>query len=624
MKLIILLICITSIGLSLSSTATARASKETKELIGECITDLTNDLPPMFCWKKNNERIIPTNCPDGYFRYGALCYEKCIKKYTFHLGLCYENCQKNEKDHTLFCSSSAKPIRIKKTYIPKSLTNFNKNVKCPANLIKSGALCYSDCERISMFNCGGEACSTSKGTCAFEIIKMTTKTIGKIVKALSFFLKGVQVKTLIKKISKNIGSKLIFSGLNNLVKEFLFNYKEKIQEKILSFSKIISKKTPFVNDSIKPKICGIVYNAINDTLFSQPTINPDVENLPSFIKALSFLDVDKAYINCKTTNKVECAKSVFDVIDTIDLTGLLTFPSIFLYQRCEMPPRVISKTLQLLHKSQSTGCATFYSEIGNKGRQVKKFCDIPQVVLAADSDENLIESTNSISVTDKFLFFSDINFQGDSIFIDSQSKIANTNDIALSDGKVEYTYKHFMKSAMRIKDECVYMFYKDYYNKKQCIELCDDTELNYDLRFFSDISFQVFSSKIIMYSIYTDKNELISTNRSYNVVKEGINKIVKIAIYSKLNEQFVLCKHQAGTKEYIRLNTKEKNVECLSIDGKKCLTEKLSDHQCKQLINSHQKEIFYIPCPKKTSLFSSFKYKWCKNGKNYSRWKNYL
>lgn len=42
------------------------------------------------------------------------------------------------------------------------------------------------------------------------------------------------------------------------------------------------------------------------------------------------------------------------------------------------------------------------------------------------------------------------------------------------------------------------------------------------------------------------------------------------------------------------------------LDGKKCLTEKLSDHQCKQLINFHENVIVYRPCIKSEKKLTKF------------------
>ena len=626
MKLFILLVILCCLHSSISfsdKTNDVETIAEAKQYIGECLTDLTNELPSMFCWKKNNERIIPTNCPEGYFRYGALCYQNCKENYSFHLGVCYEDCSSDQKDYALFCKN---PLKVKKSYIPSSITNLSSAVTCPEGLIKSGALCYSNCKRIGMFNCGGEACSSSKATCGLEIAKMVIKSIGKIMTIHPFFGKlPIKVTILLGKFIKKIAEKKLFSVLSKVLQEILSHIQERIQIKLKELATKVSHKLPFVKDETKAKICGALYNYINDTLFSKPVRNPKVSDLPKMVNALSFLNVDKAYDSCKGIDKVECAQNIFKVIDAIDLTGLLSFPGIFIYHRCQMPPRILDKIQTLLHSEQSTGCATFYSEQNFEGSQLRQFCDIPQVSLIADDENiNLREGTKSIKITDgNFLFFSDSNFKGDRLFIHKNKEITDINKIAKIKKGIEYQYKHFMKSAMRTKDECVYMFYKDTQNRQKTLEICDDKKLNLNLDFVSDVSFHVFSKNVIKFTLYNSTKPnpnsiIIETSTKYKVDKSnGYTTIGFISINSELNSFGFLCKHEADTKQYIRYNKEENNIECLSIDGKKCLTEKISDHQCKQLINYHENEIVYRPCIKSKKILRKYFQQWCEKGKKY-------
>lgn len=61
-------------------------------------------MPPEFCWKSGADAgRIPTDCPDGWERKLALCYEKCKSGYKHVLGVCW---------------------KFPKSYIPKSITNF--------------------------------------------------------------------------------------------------------------------------------------------------------------------------------------------------------------------------------------------------------------------------------------------------------------------------------------------------------------------------------------------------------------------------------------------------------------------------------------------------------------------
>ena len=125
------------------------------------------ELPPSFCWKKGGDGgVIPKGCPVGYFRSMALCYKNCNPGYKMFVGVCYTKCGKGETDIGAFCKSGAwykfnwKP---KRSYIPKSLTNFSDQIPCPTGRYraKGGALCYKDCKSVNMANCGIGACAAS-------------------------------------------------------------------------------------------------------------------------------------------------------------------------------------------------------------------------------------------------------------------------------------------------------------------------------------------------------------------------------------------------------------------------------------------------------------------------------
>ena len=56
-----------------------------------CMAAINDVMPPAFCWKSGGDvGTIPTGCPDGFFRFLALCYENCKPGYDFILGVCYK------------------------------------------------------------------------------------------------------------------------------------------------------------------------------------------------------------------------------------------------------------------------------------------------------------------------------------------------------------------------------------------------------------------------------------------------------------------------------------------------------------------------------------------------------
>ena len=91
-----------------------------------------------------------------------------------------------------------------------------------------------------------------------------------------------------------------------------------------------------------------------------------------------------------------------------------------------------------------------------------------------------------------------------------------------------------------------------------------------DLIIFISFSFHVFSKNVIKYTLYkaTKPNPngiIIETSKKYKVDKsKGYTTIGFISINSELNSFGFLCKHEADTKQYIRYNKEENNIECLS------------------------------------------------------------
>ena len=69
-------------------------------------------------------------------------------------------------------------------YWPHSMTNFDGRIPCPAGRYKSGALCYRDCGKIGMVNCGIGACARDSGACASNIVNMVVSVIEGIIQAV--------------------------------------------------------------------------------------------------------------------------------------------------------------------------------------------------------------------------------------------------------------------------------------------------------------------------------------------------------------------------------------------------------------------------------------------------------
>jgi len=171
------------------------------KLAGQCIKSLLSVIPPSFCYKKNADAgKIPTMCPVGWHRSAALCYKDCNANEKFIAGVCWEecpegygdsgaichkNCDKGWKDIGLFCDrwhkahlqSKKIELKPKKSYMPSSITNFDSRVTCETNDIyyKSGALCYRNCSKLAMINCGIGACALDTKACTAGVVTMVVQ-----------------------------------------------------------------------------------------------------------------------------------------------------------------------------------------------------------------------------------------------------------------------------------------------------------------------------------------------------------------------------------------------------------------------------------------------------------------
>lgn len=137
--------------LNLSKSLTTTKGVDLATTTSKCLTALMDAIPPEFCWKKGADLgIIPTGCPNGYFRSLALCYEYCKPGYRHVLGVCWADCESGFSDIGLACFKHIFNWYFKNTYIPHSLTNFASEVPCPYGMYKFGALCYRDCNNIGL------------------------------------------------------------------------------------------------------------------------------------------------------------------------------------------------------------------------------------------------------------------------------------------------------------------------------------------------------------------------------------------------------------------------------------------------------------------------------------------
>lgn len=95
-------------------------------------------------------------------------------------------------------------------YIPKYLTNFDSSVPCEEGQYKSGALCYRDCTKAGMLNCGIGACAISSTVCASSIVDMVVNTftaIGSSVALVLSFGQSAAANAAAKKAAEEAAKK---------------------------------------------------------------------------------------------------------------------------------------------------------------------------------------------------------------------------------------------------------------------------------------------------------------------------------------------------------------------------------------------------------------------------------
>ena len=159
---------------------------DSAKMAGACIKGLISSIPPEFCWKKKADAGTMPNCPEGYRKSGALCYESCRDDYKVVAGICWSECDGGWKDYGMTCTQKKYPYKTrgKKSYMPKSKTMFDG--VCPSSKYRSGALCYFDCRPLGMSNCGIGGCARNAASCGTTITNMAVDTASGVLDAITF------------------------------------------------------------------------------------------------------------------------------------------------------------------------------------------------------------------------------------------------------------------------------------------------------------------------------------------------------------------------------------------------------------------------------------------------------
>ena len=317
-------------------------------LAKSCYNAFISNIPPSFCYKKGGDfGKIPTACSSGYFRYLALCYKNCDSGYKFVLGVCWQKCGSGYSDHGLTCYKNLFKWHFKKSYVPSSYTNFDSRASCDSGMYKSGALCYRDCNKIGLLNCGIGACSATSQACGTTIASMAVDAllaIGQTALLVASFGSSsaatTTAKTGVEQGFKKLGSLSLKQSLNAFKTVISKQGKSAFLKQVGEYAfKNIGK---FVVKKIAKEVVSKVCDEIGSKLFdkveksSEPILNfQDFDLNKSFGNTL-----DKLAGPCKDTstsnNEINCAKSVLDKVAIVDPTGFVALASSVLQPVCDV------------------------------------------------------------------------------------------------------------------------------------------------------------------------------------------------------------------------------------------------------------------------------------------------
>ena len=310
-----------------------------------CYAGFVKNIPPNFCYKKGGDAgVIPTDCPDGYFRNLALCYENCHDGYEFSGGVCWEKCKDGYASHPASCYKSLIPADwyFKKSYIPHSKTNFEAT--CPDGKYLSGALCYRDCGTIGLDNCGIGACASSSGLCASGIAMIAVNFALGLAQAIIFVLSfGTSSgdSSAFATARKSIGD--MFAKLSKSDKLTAAKQAEQAVEKMGESSMKQKMYDYAVKDLAPQQISNQIVKAVCNEIADQIIGDLKNSNSQDTDFTLNFQDwtlQNTVGINCTDTSSdngnIICAKSVLNLVQFADPTGLVAMATAFLNPVCDV------------------------------------------------------------------------------------------------------------------------------------------------------------------------------------------------------------------------------------------------------------------------------------------------
>eukprot|EP00357_Protocruzia_adherens_P011916 CAMPEP_0115007688 /NCGR_PEP_ID=MMETSP0216-20121206/21371_1 /TAXON_ID=223996 /ORGANISM="Protocruzia adherens, Strain Boccale" /LENGTH=453 /DNA_ID=CAMNT_0002374763 /DNA_START=130 /DNA_END=1491 /DNA_ORIENTATION=+ len=320
----------------------------------QCAASMVKHIPPSFCWKRGGDAgIVPNACKAGLHKHHALCYEHCQAGYYFVWGgTCWAHCEGGYDDHGATCYKNIFSWYFKKSYIPKSYTFFSDKVQCPTGYYHSGALCYRDCHKLGLVNCGIGACALDSQACTAGIITMAADAAMAIAETIllvaSFGASSAAGnlttagKTAVRKGIAEGAKASMKKGLHAMKKLFTSSaFRKKMLKKATDSAKY-NLRWSFKN-AIDMAVVTAICTQVGHAFFRQTQCRPepssdfnwadnDPTNISQTVRSCQKLDAG----NGSPNDELDCAKNALTAIDTLDPTGLTGLAAAFIQPLCDV------------------------------------------------------------------------------------------------------------------------------------------------------------------------------------------------------------------------------------------------------------------------------------------------
>ena len=328
--------------------ANVEKGQEIQGYMSTCLGAFFKNVPPSFCWKKGGDwGTIPTACPSGYFRYLAMCYKECDGGYGFTLGVCWQICPSGYTNLGLVCGKNIFKWFFKNSFIPHILTNFDSRVPCPAGMYKGLALCYRDCNKNLMVNCGIGACAQSTASCVEGILTIAMDFLAGLGEMVLFIVSFgsssgatpalASAKTGLQAGIKKVGQSALKSAFQSFKKWIGGFTKEKVKqwltEKVKEY--VVGKIVTYAIEKACGAVGDLVFQEVQaktePTLTFMDQVKGLAEKIPIYGQC-SKVDTN----NSSPNDEIACAKNVLETVGMVDPTGLCAMAAAFMQPICDV------------------------------------------------------------------------------------------------------------------------------------------------------------------------------------------------------------------------------------------------------------------------------------------------